>query len=74
MLTVVLPLENFLTNFGKEKHNWIIEFLNKDVNSKLKEPPFIDGVIIGPSFFLRDNLDSKIIKRIFKKNIVPHIE
>lgn len=66
-------LERYLKANYDNELLWIVKFLDY-VNKLLLNAPFVDGVEIGPSFFLRDDLDDKKIQRIFDRNIVSHIE
>ena len=49
---------------------WVADVV-KNVNEKLKDDRH---AAIGPSYFMKDGLDTKAVERIWKHSVVPYIE
>ena len=50
--------------------DWVADVVER-VNEKMKEDRH---AAIGPSYFMKDNLDDEAVERIWKHSVLPYIE
>ena len=62
-------LQRWLVDKGNEELLWVADLVDA-ANSKLDER----DLAIGPSHFMKDDLDEEKVQRIWKRSIMPYIE
>ena len=64
------PIRGLLDRYLKENMKWIAEAV-EDANGLLPEQ---QDAAIGPSYFMKENLDREMANRIWEYNVIPYVE
>ncbi|MDE0065466.1 MAG: AAA family ATPase [Acidimicrobiaceae bacterium] len=69
------PIEDLLERWLEDKGEptWVAELVAQ-VNDELKDELGGSHLLLGPSYFMQENLDEEAVRRIWEYNIEPFIE
>lgn len=69
------PIEDLLKRWleAKGEPTWVAELVAQ-VNDELKDELGGSHLLLGPSYFMQENLDEQAVRRIWEYNIEPFIE
>ncbi len=69
------PIEDLLQRWleAKGEPTWVAELVAQ-VNDELKDELGGSHLLLGPSYFMKENLDEQAVRRIWEYNIEPFIE
>ena len=64
------PIKGMLERYLQENMKWVAKAV-EEINGMLPER---DDAAVGPSYFMKENLDKEMANRIWEYNVIPYVE